>query len=130
MSQRIVLNGKSSDWRILETGILQGSMLGLLLFLVYINDLAANFISEIRLFADDTSLFHVVTDADVSFDVLNHDFKAIENWASEWKMRFNPDPIKQDEQAIFSTKSVKAVNSPTNYFNNSAVVTVPHHKHI
>ena len=86
--------------------------------------------SEIRLFADDTSLFHVVTDVALSADVLNLDFTAIKNWACEWKMSFNPGPTKQDEQAIFSTKSVKAVNSPTNYFNSSAVVTVLHHKHI
>ena len=98
-------------------------------FLVYINDLAANFVSEIRLFADNISLFHVVTDADVSTNVLNHDFKTIENWACQWKMSFNPDPTKSCLQAIFSSKSVKAVNSPI-YFNNSAVVTVPHHKHI
>ena len=44
-------------------------------------------------------------------------------------MSFNPDPTKQAEQVIFSSKSMKAVHPPT-YFNNSAVVTVPHHKRI
>ena len=42
---------------------------------------------------------------------------------------FNPDPTRQAEQVIFSSKSIKAVHPPI-YFNNSAVVTVPHHKHI
>ena len=104
-------------------------MLGPFLFLVYINDLADNLLSDVRLFADDASLFYVVIDADISADVLNHDLKAIENWAFQWKMNFNPDPTKQAEQVIFSSKSIKAVYLPI-YFNNSAVVTVPHHKHI
>ena len=53
--QRTVLNGKSSDWRMITAGVLQGSALGPLLFLAYINDLADNLISDIRLFEDDTS---------------------------------------------------------------------------
>ena len=104
-------------------------MLGPLLFLVYINDLADNLLSDIRLFADDASLFHVVIDADISADVLNHNLKAIENWAFQWKMSFNPDYTKQAEQIIFSSKSIKAVHPPI-YFNISAVVTVLYHKHI
>ena len=44
-------------------------------------------------------------------------------------MSLNPDPTKQAEQVIFSSKSIKAVHPPI-YFSNSAVVTVPHHKHI
>ena len=74
--QRAVLNGKSSDWRMFTAGIPEGSVLGPLLFLVYINDLADNSMLGVRLFADDTSLFHVATDADISADVLNHDLKA------------------------------------------------------
>ena len=67
-------------------GVPQGSrsVLEPLLFLVYMNDLADNLISDARLFADDTSLFHdVVTDADISANVLNHDLKAIESWGSK-----------------------------------------------
>ena len=61
--------------------------------------------------------------------MLKHDLKAIENWAFQWKMSINPDPTKQAEQVNFSSKSIKAVHPPI-YFNNSAVFTVPHHKHI
>ena len=45
------------------------------------------------------------------------------------EVSFNLHPTKQAEQEIFSSKSIKAVHPPI-YFNNSAVVTVPHHKHI
>ena len=96
-----MLNGKSSDWRMITTGVPQGSVLGPLLFLVYINDLAGNLTTDVRLFADDTSLFHVLTDADISADVLNHDLKAIETWAFQWKMSFDPNSTKQTEQVIF-----------------------------
>ena len=109
--------------------ILLSLVLGPLLFLVYINDSANNLVSDVRLFADDTSLFHVVTDAEISADVLNHDLKAIKNWAFQWKISFNPDPTKEAEQVIFFSKSIKAVHLPI-YFNISAVVTVLNYKDI
>ena len=55
--QRIVLNGKCSEWSLIHTGVPQGSVLGPLFFLAYINDLVENVRSDARLFADDTSLF-------------------------------------------------------------------------
>ena len=61
------------------------------------------------------------------FDI--YELKAIENWAFQWKMSFNPDPTKESEQVIFSFKSIKAVHPPI-YFNNSTAVTVPHDRHI
>ena len=53
----MVLNGQESNWASLQTGVPQGSILSPLLFLVYINDLTDNIVSEIRLFAEDSSLF-------------------------------------------------------------------------
>ena len=55
--QRVLLNGQSSDWLDINAGVPQGSVLGPLLFLIYINDLSDNPISVAKLFADDTSLF-------------------------------------------------------------------------
>ena len=55
--QRVVLNGQSSSWNNVKAGVPQGSILGLLLFLIYINDLADGLSSNTKLFADDTSFF-------------------------------------------------------------------------
>ena len=51
--------------------------------------------SNIKLFADDTSLFSVVHDVNASARELNDDLKKINKWAFQWKMSFNPDPSKQ-----------------------------------
>ena len=60
--QRVVLNGQTSEWRKIMSGIPQGSVLGPLLFLVYINDLPDGINSLCKIFADDTSLFSKVSD--------------------------------------------------------------------
>ena len=58
--QRTVLNGQSSNWGDISAGVPQGSILGPLLFLVYINDLAIGLKCNVKLFADDTSFFTMV----------------------------------------------------------------------
>ena len=85
--------------------------------------------SDVKLFADDTSVFNVVFDTDISAQILNQDLRAVQDWAYQWKMSFNPDPTKQAKQVIFSTKASK-VEHPAIYFYGSEVETVPHHKHI
>ena len=57
--QRIVLNGQTSSWRPILAGVPQRSILGPLLFLIYINDLPSELKSNAKLFADDTSLFTI-----------------------------------------------------------------------
>ena len=74
-------------------------------------------------------MFNVVFDTDISAEVLNEDLRTVQDWQYQWKMSFNPDPAKQAEQVIFSTKVFKAEH-PTIYFYGTEVETVPHHKHI
>ena len=71
--QRVVLNGQTSLWKLVLAGVPQGSNLGPLLFPVYMNDLPNELKSNIKLFADDTSLFTIVKDTQESTDVLNND---------------------------------------------------------
>ena len=60
--RRVVLNGQFSTWKNVSAGVRQGSILGPLLFLIYIHDLTEGRSSNAKLFADDTSLFSVVHD--------------------------------------------------------------------
>ena len=107
----------------------QGSILGPLFFLVYINDLAAEVKCNVKLFADDTSLFTVVEDLDSAASDMNHDLELIRRWAHDWKMSFNPDPQKQAVELIFSTKRIE-MNHPEIRFNNIPVMKVDEHKHL
>ena len=103
--QRVVLNGQSSVWKSVAAGVPQGSVLGPLFFLIYINILPLGLTTNIKLFADDTSLFSVVNNASVSVSRLNNDLVKIRNWAFNWKMSFNPDSTKQAREIIFSKKN-------------------------
>ena len=127
--QRVVLSGQTSSWLDVNAGVPQGSILGPLLFLIYINDLPDNLVSVTRLFADDTSIFSTVRDIAKSSRDLNQDLSTIKNWAFQWKMSFNPDPTKQAKEVIFSRKS-KPVNHPQLHFNESAVASTPIQKHL
>ena len=75
--QRVVLNGQVSTWTSINAGVPQGSILSPLLFLIYINDLSDNLSSNVKLFADDTSLFSVIHDINISAGELNEDLKKI-----------------------------------------------------
>ena len=102
--QRVVLNVQVSQCTSIEAGMPQGSILGQLLFFIYINDLSDDLSKNAKLFVDDTSLFSVVHDINTSAAYLNNDLRKISNWSSQWKMIFNPDPSKQAQEVIFSRK--------------------------
>ena len=83
--QRVVPNGKYYSWTNIEVGVPQGSILGPLFFLIYINDLSDNLITNPKLFADDTSLFSIVHDPNATANDLNNDLAKINDWASNGK---------------------------------------------
>ena len=116
-NQRVVFNGKCSEWSEITAGVPQGSVMGPLFFMIYINDLVDGLSSDAKLFADDTSLFTIVYDENIVASQLNNDLKIISEWAYQWKMKFNPDKNKQAIQVIFSQKRIKP-NHPPLYFNS------------
>ena len=79
--QRVVLNGQNSSWTNVHAGVPQGSILGPLLFLIYIDDLANDLSSNVKLFADDTSLFSEIHDASAFARDLDDDLKKTNKWA-------------------------------------------------
>ena len=127
--QRTVLNGKCSNWGDISAGVPQGSILGPLFFLVYINDLTADLKCNVKLFADDTSLFTVVREANEAASDMNHDLQLISQWAHDWRMSFNPDPQKQAVELLFSRKR-NEIDHPVILFNNIPVKKVNEHKHL
>ena len=109
--QRLVLNGQESSWLPVKAGVQQGSILGPLLFLIYINDLPDGINSIAKLFADDTSLFSVVQDPNESAKYLNLDLSVFSQWAYQWKMFFNTDPKKPAHEVSFSRE--KKLRNPS-----------------
>ena len=118
--QRVTLNGQSSSWTNVNAGISQGSVLGPLLFLIYIDDLPDGLSSNSKLFADHTSLFSVGHDINSSAIELNSDLKKINDWTFQWKMTVNLDRSKQAQEIIFSRKFKKATHPPLLFNNNNA----------
>ena len=100
--QQVILSGPSSVWKLVTAGTPQGSVLGPLSVLIYINHVPLGLPSNVKSFADDTSLFSVVNKAIVSASRLSNDLVKIRDYTFNWKMLFNPDLTKQVEEFIFS----------------------------
>ena len=127
--RNVFKHGKSSVWGDISAGVPQGSILGPFFFLVYINDLTENLKCNVKLFADDTSLFNVVQNPNAAANDMNHDLEAKKQWAHHWRMSFNPDPQRQAVEIIFSRKRNK-IDHPVILFNGTPVKKVDEHKHL
>ena len=123
--QRVKINSATSSLLSVNAGVPQGSVLGPLLFLVYVNDIAENLLSLVRLFADDSSLFFSATNLKDIEGVINHDLSLISEWARKWLVDFNP--IKTVAM-LFSLRPIDAL--PLLNFNNSIIDFVENHKHL
>ena len=85
--ERLVLNGQTSEWRKINSGVPQGSVLGPLIFLIYINDLPDGLTSICKVFSDDTSLFPTAFNIYESANDLNTDLEKISRLACQCKLQ-------------------------------------------
>ena len=88
--QKVSINNNDSDWRAVTSGVPQGSVLGPVLFLIYINDLDNGLVSKLSKFADDTKMCKYV-DKPEDIDVLQRDLDSLHQWSLDWQMQFNVD---------------------------------------
>ena len=93
-TQKVVLNGVSSEWEKVISGVPQGSVLGPLLFLIFINDLPDEVISELLLYADDAKIFRTIKD-DKDREQLQNDLHAMSLWSDVWLLSFHPGKLKK-----------------------------------
>ena len=119
-----MLPGVSSNWKSINAGVPQGSILGPLLFLVYINDIVDDINSKIRLFADDTSLFVIVDNPVETAQMLDADMEKIHEMASKWLVTFNSS---KSESLLLSRKPPY---HPLVTMNGETISEIDSHKHL
>ena len=124
--QRVVINGQASKWAYVQAGVPQGSILGPLLFLIYINDIVNELRASVRLFADDTSLYIIVDTPNSAALVLNNDLRYITVWAAEWLVDFNAS--KTDSMLI--SRKRNPIQHPPLYMNGTMIKDTESHKHL
>ena len=124
--QRVVIPGAKSNWNYIQAGVPQGSILGPILFLIYINDIVSDIQANIRLFADDTSLYVIVENPDSAALCLNTDLNRIVNLGKVWLVKFN---YSKNESMILTRKVIKPYHPPI-YMENTEIEEVNAHKHL
>ena len=91
--QRVIVNGSKSSWTRVTSGIPQGSVLGPLLFVWYVNDMPEKITSTAYMFADDTKVYRNIK-THIDREVLQSDLSRLEDWSRKWQLRFNADKCK------------------------------------
>ena len=91
--QQVSINGETSKWHDVTSGIPQGSVLGPIMFIIFINDLPDIVDSTVYLFADDTKIFNVISEPK-NKDTLQRDLQKLREWSNTWLLRFHPEKCK------------------------------------
>ena len=105
-TQKVVVEGKPSSSAPVTSGVPNGTVLGPLLFLAYINDLPSRVKAKARLFADDCLLYrNIKTNEDA--ESLQDDLNKLQDWETDWQMHFNPDKC----ELIRITNKRKTINA-------------------
>ena len=124
--QRVIIKGHASSWYTTNSGVPQGSVLGPLLFLIFINDIDVGVLSEMRMFADDTMMFDVAQNISTSVSKINNDLNTLSTWAHQWRVTFNPE---KTVYMVYS-RSGKHVEHDPIVFSGVNIKQVTFHKHL
>ena len=123
--QRVVIKSYMSSFKNVRAGVPQGSVLGPLLFLIFVNDISSSLLSLTRLFADDSSLFCSASNLEDIEGIINHDLRMLVTWANQWLVKFNP---LKTEAILFTLKLFE--NFPNLIFDGTQIQFVDDHKHL
>ena len=110
---RVTLRGSSSTWKDVHSRVPQGSVLGPLLFVVYINDLVGDLESRASLFADDAKIYRAVRTQE-DLEAMKRDMRRIEEWSEKWLLTFNANKCK--------TMHIGYGNNQCNYELNNRIL--------
>ena len=123
--QKVFINGVYSSEKPISAGVPQGSVLGPLLFLIYINDITDNLTGMARLFADDTSLSFSSTNLALIEKVVNNDLFTLKEWATKWLITFHP----QKTEVMLISNIFNDYNLEIK-FDTNVLKIVDAHKHL
>jgi len=85
---RVIADGFRSSWSIVVSGVPQGSVLGPLLYFLYINDIPNLITSKVKLFTDDMKLWHIARSKNDE-NIISQDLKTLEKYSEKWLLKFN-----------------------------------------
>ena len=123
--QAVVIKGKISSYKAVQSGVPQGSVLGPLLFLIFINDIVKDIESLVKLFADDTSMYLQLNDGVIRTYILNSDIAKILDWSRRWKVDFNPAKTE-----LLTIANLKDYYTYPLLFDDSILLETNEHKHL
>ncbi|PIK55642.1 putative RNA-directed DNA polymerase from mobile element jockey-like [Apostichopus japonicus] len=123
-TQNVIIDGESSTSSPVFSGVPQGTVLGPLLFLVYINNLPDCVASDVRMFADDLILYRQIN-SHSDCDNLQKDINSLCNWETAWQMRFN-------KSKCFIMRMTHKKNIPNHEYSmgDSILQEVKHHPYL
>jgi hypothetical protein len=124
-TQRVTINGCPSKIKSLKAGVPQSSVLGPLLFILYINDLVDEVNLDLRIYADDTTLYLKFEDPWEAARVIESNLEYVQEWARKWLITFNP---AKTVSVTFTRKREPVV--PQIFMANTPIVDQQQHKHL
>ena len=108
--QRVCVNDTVSLWHNVTSGIHRGSVLGSVLFLLYINDIPDTVASNVYMFAEDTKIYRPITSHEDA-TILQNDLDCLQSWSAKWLLNFNLHKCK-----VMSITKSTACNNNNDYF--------------